>query len=242
MDILEKQVPEKITTVMKRLKFKNNPIELAGSASLKSQRYPSDYDFISFVPRDKDIFPFLENLMDDKYFIELKLQGKKKVKVFPFEHITKAQIGSLATLDFIKIDLILWLENRFKEVSCIYMFAGLPDSTDYKKSIEKDIAELKSEGNHYKVLKRQFSLSKADGDKKNLLRLTKIFNGEMGEEYQLISNLEAIQKVLEYYPDPETIKRVKLNLKEIKLPQEISDVESWIKSKKDELNKKAKEL
>jgi hypothetical protein len=177
--------------------------------------------------------------------VELKFQTKnKKLRFFPKQPVKQIDVERIWThIDFIKLDLVVRIENRFTEVSVIYTFeSNLPRSEEYKKGNEEDIKELKSEGNYYKVLKRQFNIYKAEKDKKKLLKLSKIFNGEMGEEYQLISNLEAIQKVLEYYPDPETIKRVKLNLKEVKLPQEISDVESWIKSKKDELNKKAKEI
>lgn len=86
-----------------------------------------------------------------------------------------------------------------------------------------------------------FNIYKADDYKKGLLRLTKIFNGEMGELYQKISNLEAIQLVLKYYQTQDVIKKSIINLKDIRLP-ETTDTEAWVKTNKAELNKQAKQL
>ena len=254
MDILEKKKPldfkEDLKKIIKLLTFKKNKVELKGSASLKSQKYPADYDLYSKVEPERDAFlTFLKDLIkkmddsDDYYFIELKFQsGDKKIKIFPNQPIKEAEVGRLwKHLDFIKVDMIARIENRFVEVSVIYDMNPLPTTDDYKKSVEKDIKELKSEGSYYKVLKRQFNLYKASGDKKKLLNLSKIFNGDMGKEYQLISNLEAIQQVLKYYQDKQTIDKVKLNLKDLKLPDNV-DTEQWVKTRLAHLNKEAEQI
>ena len=53
MDILEKkqkgEFDNDLKDIIKILKFKNNPIELKGSSSLKSQQYFSDYDIFTII-------------------------------------------------------------------------------------------------------------------------------------------------------------------------------------------------
>jgi uncharacterized protein (UPF0335 family) len=254
MDVLEKKTPnmysDELKKIIKLLTFKKHKLILAGSASLKSQKYPADFDFMSNVPRDRDIIPFLVKTIKeidaslDYYFVELKFQAKnKKLRFFPQQPVKQIDVERIWNhIDFIKLDMIVRIENRFTEVSVIYSFeSNLPTSEEYKKGNEEDIKELKSEGNYYKVLKRQFNIYKSNKDKKNLLKLSKIFNGEMGQKYQLISNLEAIQKVLEYYQDTPTINRIKLNLKDLRLPDN-ADTEKWVKEHKKLLNDDAKKI
>jgi len=55
MDILEQKqhnlFNDNIKKLMKQLTFLKNPIEIKGSSSLKSQRYFSDYDFLSNIKK-----------------------------------------------------------------------------------------------------------------------------------------------------------------------------------------------
>lgn len=254
MDILEKKKPiqykDDIKRIIKLLTYKTK-LELKGSASLVSQRFPSDYDFMSMMkrPTEHEFVTFLRDVLNkikespDYWFTELKFQSRdKKTKVFPHQLLKEGEVGSWDKLELIKLDMVARIDNRFTEVSVIYSFTDeLPTPEEYKKSLEKDITELVSEGNYYKALKRMFNIYKADGYKKGLLRLTKIFNGEMGELYQKISNLEAIQLVLKYYPTQDVIKKSVINLKDIHLP-ETTDTEAWVKTNKAELNKQAKQL
>jgi hypothetical protein len=67
MDILEKKKPldfkEDLKKIIKLLTFKNK-VELKGSASLKSQKYPADYDLYSRVKPERDAFlTFLKDLI-----------------------------------------------------------------------------------------------------------------------------------------------------------------------------------
>ena len=132
------------------------------------------------------------------------------------------------------------------ELSIIYEFYDKKlDKNEYIKSIEDDIKELIKEGNYYKVLKRLFNLYRIEGDIKKLIFLSDIFNSDLGEIYQKISNLEAIEKILEFYKDKLDLKRVKVNLKEINEPFKGKFKEN-LKSNKEKyfksLNRTAEEL
>lgn len=252
MDILEKKKPniykDEIKDIITLFSY-DNPLTLVGSASLEAQKYPADYDFLTKVDNTDDFIPFLKGVIGnideslDYYFIELKFQDKKgnKKRFYPHQLIKEINEGKMKNIDFVKLDMIARIEHRFVEVSCIYQFSNFPTTEEYKKNIEKDIAELKSEGNYYKVLKREFSIYKAEKNKKKLLELTKIFNGEMGKEYQIISNLEAIQKLQTYYKDKNTNKKVLLNLKDLGLSPS-TNINDAINERKIILNDKAEKL
>ena len=53
MDVLteKRKLNARIHDIIKRIKFKNYKLNLAGSANLQSQRYFSDYDFNSMISR-----------------------------------------------------------------------------------------------------------------------------------------------------------------------------------------------
>jgi hypothetical protein len=256
MDVLEQKAPlqykEELKKLIKLLTFKNNKLELKGSASLTSQRYFSDYDLFCVVhkPNKDEFLSFIKGVLkkveeaEDLWFMELKFQtkGNKKIRFYPHQTVKEAEVEKVwDKLDFCKLDLITRINNRFTEVSVIYSFTPEPPTKgEYLKSLQDDIAELRKEKKWYKILKRQFSISKADGDKKNLLRLSKIFNGEMGKEYQLISNLEALKKVLDYYQEPTLIRKVVVNLKDLHLPEEVESIQKWMDDRFKELNNSAK--
>lgn len=260
MDVLERKpaslYKDDLKRVIKLLTYKNNKLELKGSASLTSQQFPSDYDLFCVIqhPVESDFVKFLQVTLkkiseaDDMWFIELKLQTKdsrpKKIRFFPNQPLKESEIGKVWNkLDFIKLDLIIRIENRFTEVSVIYSFTStIPTQEEYKKSLEKDISDLRKEKKWYKILKRKFNIAKAEDDKKELLRLSKIFNSKMGEEYQVISNLESIEKILEFYQTDDVFKKVVVNLKDLNIDPEISDLEANLKERAKTLNNTAKTL
>jgi hypothetical protein len=260
MDVLETKpasnYEDDLKKIIKLLTFKKNKIILKGSSSLSSQRYFSDYDLFCVIDKsDKnDFYKFLSELLDkieynketDIWFIELKLQTKqgKKVRIMPKEKLSEAVYNKIYDkLDFVKIDLICRIDNLFTEVSCIYSLSeNQPTVGDYIASLEQDIKELKKERKYYKVLKREFNIQKARGNKDELLRLSRIFNSDLGKEYKQISNLEALSTVLENYQDPTLIKKVMINLKDIHLPDNIDKIDDFIATKSKQLNNQAKQL
>lgn len=260
MDVLEQKQPlqykDELKKLIKLLTYKTNKLELKGSSSLASQRFFSDYDLFSVIqkPNQKDFVAFLQQLLkkieesDDLWFIELKLQTKgtrpKKIRIFPQQTLKESDVEKVwDKLDIVKVDLIARMDNRFTEVSVIYSFTTEPPTKEeYIKSLNDDIRELRKEGKYYKILKRQFNIHKANGDKKQLLRLSKIFNGELGKEYQLVSNLEALQKVLEFHQEPTLFQKIMVNLKDLHLPADIKSIDTFLKDRSTQLNKSAKKL
>jgi hypothetical protein len=258
MEVTERKPPREYNDELKRLikllTFKNNKLELKGSSSLTSQQYFSDYDLFCILERpDKsDFFQFLSELLkqideaEDYWFLELKLQTKagKKVRIYPKSEFKEAEFDKVwDKLDFIKIDLVARIDGYFTEVSCIYSLSSTtPSKADYMKSLEDDIKELKREKKWYKILKRKFNMYKAEGDKKEMLRLSKLFNSELGKEYQLISRLEAMSSVLKLHQDPALAKKLSIALKDMKLPSTITKIEDYITEKSRQLNSTAKKF
>jgi hypothetical protein len=258
MDVVELKPPreynDELKKLIKLLTFKNNKLELKGSSSLTSQQYFSDYDLFSIIKRpDKsEFFHFLSELLkqidkaEDYWFLELKLQTKagKKIRVYPESELEEAEFMKVwDSLDFVKIDLVARIDGYFTEVSCIYSLSQTtPTKEDYIKSLEDDIKDLMKEKKWYKILKRKFNLYKAEGDKKEMLRLSKIFNSELGKEYQLISRLEAMSNVLKLYQEPQLLKKLVISLKDMKLPENIKKIEQFIIDKSKVLNNTAKKL
>ena len=256
MDILERKPINSLSAEMKKilklLQYNKTKLELKGSASLASQKYPSDYDFMCTIHPDKDKFyDFLVELLEvikgstDKWFLELKLQTKagKKFRVLPGGTLKREVYDkAFPTLDFVKLDLVAYV-GEFVEVSVIYSVSETAQTQEeYIASLEKDIKDLTKEKLYYKVLKRRFNIAKSKGDRKELIRLSKIFNGELGEQYQTLSRLQAIEKVLDSYQDPNTIRTALVALKDLHVPADTDNVEAYVASQSKALNAKAKKL
>jgi len=256
MDIVEprarRDFDDGLKSLIKLLKFKNYRVELRGSASLTSQRYYSDYDLytditdaVSAPTAFKEFSRILRRVLDrpDVYFIELKLQTPDghKVRWYPGERFEEKRFGARwEHVDYVKLDVIAFIKNRFVEVSCIYGFFNAPLTTaEYIEKLQEDITELKKENRYYKILKRLFNIYKAKDNKKNLLTLNRVFNSHLGELYQRASNLEAIETVRESYPDDETAKRIAVNLADLKEPAGVA-INPLIGKYMAQINKEAK--
>lgn len=267
--ILEERAPlnykEELKQLIKLLTPPGAPerLQLKGSAGLTSQKFPSDFDLFSDLSEadygaDKFV-AFLRSLLaavdkhPDCWFVELKVQTKsgKKVRLHPGDKLDAlaAQVKKLwPKLDIIKIDLIARIEGQFSEVSAIYKLAAgdaaLADATAaYRRSLEDDIKELSAEKRWYKVLKRQFNLTKTEPPSAErsarLKQLSKVFNGPLGELYQTLSRLEAIETVVGLYPD--AADKARLAIKDMHLPAEaLADPDGWVERSAKEMNSAAK--
>lgn len=256
MDVIQKKPPQQYTDELKKLiklfTYKNNKLELKGSASLSSQQYFSDYDlFCILVSPDKDDFyKFISQLVTkevrDLWFIELKLQTKtkKKVRYYPTQKLEKSEFDAVwPTLDFVKVDFVARIDSYFTEISVIYSLQKDPPTTeDYIRSLQEDIKELRKEKKYYKILKRQFNIHKARDEKSDMVRLSKVFNSDLGKDYQLISRLEAMKLVLAHYQqDNELLRKLKIALKDLKVPKGTS-IEGLITTRSKQLHTTAKKF
>ena len=230
----KRKLNDRIHDIVKKLKFKNSKINLAGSASLQSQRYFSDYDFNSVVKisyKPSTIYKEFKNILvnQELYFVEFKIEylDGTKQKIFDLSKLKK---NMFKNINFVKIDYVLWFDYHFKELSIVYIFNGSKYGID---EVKKDYEELIQEGNNYKALKRLFGLYKITNNKKEAVKLTKFFNSSFGKLYEVNSNL----KTLLMMPNEDT--RKEINLKFLKLSLDIN-LEKEIEKNDITLNNEAK--
>jgi len=262
MDISQRRfIPQSIYNLIEILKYDSNPIMLLGTAGLASQQYYSDFDLFSKIENKqsgkvvyKKIMKILHKAdkLNDMYFIEFKIQTKdgEKLKYNTLDEFSEKDfLQYFKKVDFIKLDFVIRIGNKFIELSIIYSFnkAELTDN-NFIKSLVDDVEEQKKEGNVFKALKRVFAIynnkrmrNKLENTERYIF-LSKFFNSEYGNLYAETANLKAIKLLLEHYDDEETIKRVLLNLKEMKLEPNLDKIDSLIKSNEKKYNKEAEKI
>jgi len=249
MDILEKQgVPSILVGISNKLAYEGMSMILAGSASLASQLYTSDYDFITKGGANiEEWMRILKYIADNValYFIELKVQYKngEKEKFYKIVDVPE-MIFKKKNISYIKIDLVVYLTTKvFKEVSVIYSFVKkVDDKAIIIKSLKKDLKEYVADGKYYKALKRYFSIiSKVKKPNQNLKQLSIFFNSAIGKEYQKLNNLKAIKLVVEKYDDALTLQKLKTNLKDIGY-NDIKHLDTYITDLEKNINKEGKDI
>lgn len=241
--------------IIKNLQVFDYPIELKGSSSLQSQKYFSDYDLFCNITNketpqqlyDEFIKNFTNILKDtNTYFFEFKIQTKKgqKIRWYNLDEFNFEEFYNVYNdIDFCKIDIATMIDYQFFEVSCIYQLSKKQmNQQEYIKMLKEDIKELKKEKKHYKALKRQFNIYKAQKKDDKLIMLTDIFNSELGQKYQTLSNLETIQKLLNITNDDNTIKKIIINLKALKLNPNVKEIDNMINKLSNEINQQAKNI
>jgi len=256
----EKEKPDiDIVPILKALKYPNSNIKVIGTASLKSQKYPSDYDIITNV-KDKDperVYNTFKkiisktNKMPNVYFIELKIQGKTdkdKKKFFDNENIPKDEFIRKFNrgIEFIKIDYVVRFGNIFKDVSINYFFNTELTREDIfhilLKRMNNDAREYRKEGRYFKALKRIFNIYRYLRQKRSLVKLAKFFNSEFGRLYALSSNLKTIKLLVESgYRDADTRTKILINLKDLGIEPDITKINNVIEKTDKIFNDKAKE-
>lgn len=235
MDITEKKkssdLDDNIKDIMDILKFKYDKLKIIGSSSLKSLKYFSDYDFkadIKYNYSDKEIYDeikgILRNIFDNPnlYFVEMKIQNKEhKYKWFIGDTINYDDfIKKIKNMDYIKIDLLAYINFEFVTISVNYNFKYDKNKEDIIKKLNNDIKELIKEKRYFKILKRIYSISKINNDNNNVLYLTKIFNSDIGYKYKLLNVIGTLFDVIKYYKkEPQIKKKIEIVLSNYKLPQ-----------------------
>jgi len=224
MDVLEKKYPQKnIRKLIKILTFNKNIVQLVGTGSMLSQWYPADFDFLSVITNKlndyqtyQEFKKILNNINKEPnlYFIELKIQNKngEKQKIYSIDKFDEKFFSDYyddIKLELIKIDLIIFLEGKFKEVSIIYYFDNKPlDINSYIKNLLKDQKEYYDERQYYKSLKRLLVASKYKPviDKNLIIAITQLFNSMTGQLYQIKNELDAGLIYYDKYHDDKLLK------------------------------------
>jgi hypothetical protein len=144
-------------------------------------------------------------------------------------------------LDFAKLDLVICLENKFYEASCIYKFRDQPVGRDEILSdLQEDVKDYEREKSYYKVLKRLFSIYVLETNQTQIHYLTQVFNSDLGKLYEKISNLKALALLHENYKDKATMRKINQNLKLLGETFRPTSIEKHIKRYYRELNTEAK--
>lgn len=107
---------------------------------------------------------------------------------------------ALASGGVVKIDLIVFVDDRFVEVSVLYtLFVGskrlTADLPPLAPALREDIA-FYSTTDPFKALKRSFSLAKHLKDTRALEVLTPLLNSDLGRLYQIVGDLTTLLTVL----------------------------------------------
>lgn len=186
------------------LKYNNKIPQLVGTSSLDSQLYPADIDMLCLVNKSKsyqrvqDTFKSIINKISkipNLYFIEFKLQNLDKSEKYKFYNSDNVNGDFFKNnydskkIDICKIDLLVFNQNYFKEISCIYSFNDfkLIDTDIYIKTLLEDQKDYYKEGNYYKSLKRYMAACKMQEipNVNIIVNISKLFNGPAGKLYQL---------------------------------------------------------
>ena len=224
MNILEKRkLKTELYDIIKNLEIFETKLKLAGSASLRSMMYYSDYDFNCKIRVRKQTpiyneFKRILSFSNDKlYFIEFKIEYIDGTKI-KLNNVNDIKLSMFKNISFIKIDYIVFLDFVFKEVSIMYIFKENDmDTDDIIKKLTDDYSELIYNGENFKAMKRAFSIYKIQKDYPNMKRLTSLFNSNLGKIYEINSNLKTILLLKTMYDDPLTMKRIDINLKFLKI-------------------------
>ena len=257
MNILETKDKNKfdgqLRTIVKNLGWEGRVPDIAGSASLASQKYYSDYDLFLDVSKEKlnsnQVYKKLEDILKqilanpNLYFMELKMEllNGNKIRWFYGDKFDKDKFDKdFNKVKFIKLDLIARLSNIFTEISIIYNFKQAKENIF--ESFKNDIEDLQKEGKFYKILKRVFSINRIKKNYPILKLITDFFNSDIGAKYQLLSNLSTINSLLDVYSDDDTKKKIELNLVELGLDKSIKSIPNLIKKLTKEINEEAKDF
>ena len=224
MNILEKRkLKTELYDIIKNVEVFDTKLKLAGSASLRSMMYYSDYDFNCKIRVRKQTpiyneFKRILSFSNDKlYFIEFKIEYIDGTKI-KLNNVNDIKLNMFKNISFIKIDYIVFLDFIFKEVSIMYIFKENDmDTDDIIKKLTDDYSELIDNGENFKAMKRAFSIYKIQKDYPNMKKLTSLFNSNLGKIYVINSNLKTILLLKTMYDDLLTMKRIDINLKFLKI-------------------------
>jgi hypothetical protein len=221
---------------------------MIGSAGLASQLYVGDIDLLTFVLGrkenkfvNKEIKDIIRNIQsdDDLYFMEFKIQydDGSKIKFYPDE-VEKIEIPTkkFDKIEYLKFDLIYYVDSIFREVTINYWFKEINDMVDRMKN---DIIELRDEGRYYKIIKRLFSIAKSNNDIPKGLILSKFLNKAVGHDYMYLNNLKAIHDVLMVYDDNTTRNKARINLKNMDIRANYDHIEKLINKYQEKVDSSA---
>lgn len=248
----EKKIRPELVPILGKIQYKNFLPIIIGSYSLHSQVNAGDIDVDIRITSDYDadqmeneIKKILNNIKKSNniYFIELKVQYKNGDKIkYNIDNIDDFNIikDNYKDIEYIKIDLIIYLIDQFKELSVNYWFN--PNNINIVNDILKSIEEERKEGNYFKIIKRYFSILKILGRREGGEFLTDYLNQYMGKEYKILSNLKAIKELINNYDDEKIREKIRDNLRKINIKPNISIIDDLINKIQNKVNEDGKKF
>ena len=217
---MNKEINNNIKIIGKLMSLESK-INVVGSANVKRNLYYSDYDLFQKVQGKsekliynhfKAVFNIIKS-SSNVVISDFKLGKDDKADAlrWDFNNIMKGENNGVSFNDalkmesIIKLDIIIYINGRFIEVSEVYniYLDGKPNMNYSKeeviKNITEDYKELVNDGNYFKSLKRMYSILKLNDDNDARLNiLVDYFNQPIGLLYRCKSDLETINIILHY--------------------------------------------
>ena len=97
-----------------------------------------------------------------------------------------------------KLDVVAYIVDKYVELSMIYRSTS-QQSSNIVESIKQDIIFYDSIGNHYRALKRAFSLCRYDAKYcQDADKVVRILNSDVGIMYQIVNDIHALYYVIQH--------------------------------------------
>ena len=214
-----KQINNKVKKIGKLMSLESK-LNIVGSAKIKRNLYYSDYDLFENVKGKSErliynhfrgLFEIIKN-SSNSVIIDFKCgtDGTNPLRWDYSNIILNSNNGftfeeALKHKGMIKLDIIVYLNSRFIEISEVYniYLNGEPNmnysSSEVVKELTDDYKELVLDGNYMKALKRMYSIIEIQNpNDKKLDVLINYFNSPIGLLYRCKSDLQTLEIVLYY--------------------------------------------
>ena len=233
---MNKEINNNIKIIGKLMSLESK-INIVGSANVKRNLYYSDYDLFQKVRGKseqliynhfKAVFNIIKS-SSNVVISDFKLGEDDKGESLRWDYndIMKGENGGVSFKDalkmesIIKLDIIIYINGRFIEISEVYnVYLDGKSNMNYSKDevikeLTEDYKELVNDGNYFKALKRMYSIIKLNDENDSRLNiLVDYFNQPIGLLYRCKSDLETINIILTY--NKFTLEQIKNSLQMIK--------------------------
>ena len=231
-------IDKDITNVFHFLELKEQHNFLIGSNNIRNILYSNDYDLNSNISSPTSILykEFL-HIFDvayktpEYYILDFKCGVDPDGEPIRWSYDdlkhnkTRFEECLLMENNTIKLDMCYIYNEIFTDINCLYILHHVQSKNDVKKvkesesktianQLKSEIKELRKNKQHYKALKRLFSLGLVTG--KCNKKILAIMNSDLGMFYKFISFLKLVIEMLDQNFKPVPMSLVKSNLEYIK--------------------------
>jgi len=233
---MNKEINNNIKIIGKLMTL-NSKINIVGSANVKRNLYYSDYDLFQKVKGKseqliynhfKAVFNIIKS-SSNVVISDFKLGEDDKGDALRWDYsdIMKGNNNGVSFSEalkmesIIKLDIIVYMNGRFIEISEVYnVYLDGKSNMNYSKDevlkdITEDYKDLVNDGNYFKALKRMYSIIELNNmNDPRLNILIDYFNQPIGLLYRCKSDLETINIILHY--NKFTLEQIKESLQYLK--------------------------